>query len=272
MLGAVSGDVIGSIYELKNIKSKDFPLFSQYDRYTDDTVMTCAIAEASMIYALDKDKKNFRNNCIKYMKEYGLKYIDAGYGGMFIRWLITDGKTPYYSYGNGSAMRVSSVAYAADSLEEAESLAEISAAVTHNHPEGIKGAKAVASAIWLLKNGASKEDVKKYIEDNYYKLNFKIDDIRKDYRFDVSCQGSVPQAIEAFLESSSFEDSIRTAISIGGDSDTIGAITGSLSEAYYGIPMEIQDKVVFYLDDGLKKVVDGFYSNKSIFDSRTKNM
>ena len=260
MLGAVCGDIIGSVYEKNNIKKKTFPLFNENDRFTDDTVMTCAILIASMEYKKNKNINKFRDNCIKYMRELGRRYINAGYGQTFIYWLLSKDPKPYNSYGNGSAMRVSSVAYVADSLEEAENLAKVSAEVTHSHVEGIKGAQAIAGSIWLLLHNANKREIYEYIELNYYKLSFKIDDIRLSYTFDVSCQGSVHQSIQAFLESNDFEDSIRIAVSLGGDSDTIAAITGSLAEAYYGIPKEIKDKAITYLDDELLYYLNTYYN------------
>ena len=259
MLGAISGDIIGSIYEGNNIKTKNFQLFGANAKFTDDSVMTCATANACCDYLENKDLNYFKQRCIYHMQDLGRKHINAGYGGTFIYWLITDNPHPYNSYGNGSAMRVSPVAYIADTLEEAEVLAEISASVSHNHPLGIQGAKAVASAIWLLRDGRDKSEIKKYIEKKYYQLNFKLDDIRSTYKFDVTCQGSVPQAILAFLDSESFEDTIRNAISIGGDSDTIAAIAGSIAEAYYGIPEHIKSKALTYLDCDLLKSVDNFY-------------
>ena len=260
MLGAISGDVIGSIYEKNNIKTKNFQLFNSKDRFTDDTVMTCAVALACIDYVNDKNKENFRKNLIKYMQSLGRKYINAGYGRTFIMWILTNNPKPYNSWGNGSAMRVSPIAYVSNDLKEAEELAKISASVSHNHPSGIAGAKAIASAIWLLNNGSSKEQVKKYISDKYYDLNFSIDEIRKSYEFDVSCNGSVPQAINCFLESNNFEDCIRNAISIGGDSDTIAAISGSLAESYYGVPKDIIMETFKYLDNDLLKIVDKFYN------------
>ena len=178
---------------------------------------------------------------------------------MFNNWLRTENPEPYNSWGNGSAMRVSSVGWISKTLEEAEELAAISAEVTHNHPYGIEGAKAVAGSIWILLNNGKKEDVKRYIENNYYNLEFNIDGIRSNYKFDVSCQGSVPQAIKAFLEGKDYEDTIRNAISIGGDSDTIAAIAGSLAEAHFGIPNNIRKKAWKYLDDDLKKEIICFY-------------
>ena len=268
MLGAICGDIIGSIYEVHNIKTKEFDLFTERNCFTDDTVMTCAISLASQLYKKNKDKEEFKKNCITYMKMLGRKYIRAGYGGRFINWLLSDDNEPYNSYGNGSAMRVSSVSYVASTLEEAEELAEISASVTHNHPEGIKGAKAVAGSIWLSLHKKDKETVKKYIEDNYYNIDFSIDSIRKDYKFDVSCQGSVPQAIVAFMESINFEDAIRNAISIGGDSDTIAAISGSFAEAYYGVPKSIASKAIDYLKDDLTSILSFYYDIDKITNNK----
>lgn len=259
MLGAICGDIIGSVYEVNNIKQKKFKLFNTDSRYTDDTVMTVAISKACCEYTKKRNKELFRNNCIKYMKQFGRSHINAGYGGKFIYWLLRDNTNPYNSFGNGSAMRVSSVGWISKTLEEAEELAAISAEVTHNHPYGIEGAKAVAGSIWILLNNGKKEDVKRYIENNYYNLEFNIDGIRSNYKFDVSCQGSVPQAIKAFLEGKDYEDTIRNAISIGGDSDTIAAIAGSLAEAHFGIPNNIRKKAWKYLDDDLKKEIICFY-------------
>jgi len=267
MLGAICGDVVGSVYEWHNIRKKEFELFKDKCFFTDDSVMTVAVAKACIEYLKDNDKENFRNNCIKYMQEIGRKYPRAGYGGRFYGWLASSDPKPYNSFGNGSAMRVSPVGWVAKSLEEAEDLAEISAEVTHNHQEGIKGAKSIAGAIWLLRNGSSKEEVSKYIKDNYYNIDFTLDEIRADYKFNETCQGSVPQAIEAFLESTDFEDAIRNAISIGGDSDTIAAITGSMAEACYGMSEEIKTKVLSYLSDELREVAVEFVAmTKDIID------
>ena len=258
MLGAVVGDVIGSIYEVNNVKNKNFELFSKRSRYTDDSVMSCAICQACIEYSKDKDVEKFRINVIKNMRELGKLHINAGYGGTFIKWILSNNPTPYNSWGNGSAMRVSPVAWASDSIEECELLAEVSASVTHNHPEGIKGAKAVAAAIFMAKNGFDKANIKKYIEEKYYNLNYKLDDIRESYKFDVSCQGSVPHAIKAFLEGNNFEMVIREAVSIGGDSDTIAAMAASIAEAYYGIPKEIVYITNKYLSEDLKNILKEF--------------
>lgn len=263
MLGAIIGDIVGSRFERNNIKSKEFELFTSDCKPTDDSVMTLAVAKAFL--SCNKDHSNLANQAVVCMQELGRRYPNAGYGGRFIQWLgLEHRKTlgerfiqqfgltrpkPYGSFGNGSAMRVSPCAYAAATLDEALRFAETTAAVTHNHPEGIRGAKAVAGAAFLALHNSDKEQIKEFVEENYYSLDFTLDEIRPAYMFDVSCQGSVPQAIEAFLESTSFEDAIRGAISIGGDSDTIGAITGSIAEAYYGIPAALRTQALSYLDE-----------------------
>lgn len=258
MLGAVVGDVIGSVYEIKNTKDKNFKLFSNNSSYTDDSVMSCAIAKACMEYLEDENKENFKLNVIENMRNLGKKHIYAGYGGTFIKWILTPFPIPYNSWGNGSAMRVSPVAWISKDLDECEQLAEISASVTHNHPEGIKGAKAIAASVFLAKNGCSKENIFEYISKKYYDLNFTIDEIREDYKFDVSCQGSVPQAIKAFLEGKDFEDVVRLSVSLGGDSDTIAAMAASIAEGYYGIPKYISDKTKSYLTEDLIEILNDF--------------
>ena len=249
MLGAIFGDIIGSVYEWDNIKTKDFELFSPHCFFTDDTVMTLAVAEACLTWLETKDIEKFKRAVVSEMQRLGKEYPDAGYGGMFHRWLFSDAPEPYNSFGNGSAMRVSPVAYAAGTLEEAELLAEASAEVTHSHPEGIKGAQSVAAAIFLARTGKSMSEIKSYIEEHYYELNFILDGIREDYAFNETCQGCVPESLAAFFESVDFEDAIRNAISIGGDSDTIACITGGIAEAFYGIPEEIQKEGFKYFAD-----------------------
>lgn len=252
MIGAIIGDIIGSVYEWNNIKTKDFPLFSPKCFFTDDTVMTLAIAEGLMNGGGAED-------FIAAMKKYGQIYPDAGYGGRFGSWLFSDGSEPYNSWGNGSAMRVSPIAWFFDTLSEVEGYAEISAAVTHNHPEGIKGAQATAAAIFLARKGKTKDEIKIYIEGKYgYDLSKRLDEIRPNYRFNESCQETVTEAIIAFLESTGFEDAIRNAISIGGDSDTLAAITGSIAEAAYGIPEEIKERAFYYLDQRLLDIYTSF--------------
>jgi ADP-ribosylglycohydrolase len=261
MLGAIIGDIVGSVYEWHNIKTKEFPFFSEKCFFTDDTVMTIAVADALL-------NGGTPDNFIDSMKKFGRLYPNAGYGGHFRGWLFSDDRKPYNSYGNGSAMRVSPCAWFAGTLDEAEALADMSAAVTHNHPEGIKGARATAAAIYLArvaKNKSideTKSEIKSYIESKYgYNLSRTLDEIRPAYRFDVSCQGTVPEAIIAFLESTGFEDAVRNAISLGGDSDTLAAITGGIAEAAYGIPGEIAEKAVCYLDDRLKSVLNAWVAS-----------
>ena len=250
MLGAIAGDIIGSIYERNNIKSKEFVLFSPRSHFTDDSVLAVALADA-IINGTDYGQ---------VMKEYHSRYPNAGYGGSFRDWAIRPDSKPYNSWGNGSAMRTSPVGYAYDSLDEVLEKAEYYASYTHNHPEGIKGAQATASAIYLARNGASKEDIKSYIAEQFaYDLTKSIDEIRPAYRFDVSCQGTVPQAITAFIGSVSYEDAIRNAISIGGDSDTLACITGGIAEAFYGeLPGDIKEAATKALDREMRLVVTRF--------------
>lgn len=259
MLGAIIGDVVGSVYEWNNIKTKDFELFKPNCFFTDDTVMTVAVAKAILLTREKQGKTNekisFKKELIEQMQDFGKRYPNSGYGGMFSGWLLSDNPKPYNSFGNGSAMRVSPCGYIAVTLDEALLLAKASAEVTHNHPEGIKGAQATASAIFLARCNRTKDEIKEYIQDNFYPLDKSLDEIRPNYGFNETCQETVPQAIQAFLESVDFEDAIRNAISLGGDSDTLAAITGSIAWAYYrrvGMPLssdlqKIQDKVYTYL-------------------------
>lgn len=247
MFGAVIGDIVGSRYDYKNHKSKDFDFFDRYCLYTDDTV--CTVAVAKVLLDSKEDYSDLEALTIKYLKEFHDKYPDSGYGTSFDEWCKSDSLEPYNSWGNGSAMRVSACGWLGKSLKEVEELAERTASVTHNHPEGIKGAKAIAAAIYLALSKNSKEEIKEYIVSNYYPNAFDktIDEIRPNYKFDVSCQGSVPIALQCFIESKDFEDAIRTAISVGGDSDTIAAMCGSIAEAYYGIPSWIKSEVVQFI-------------------------
>lgn len=256
MLGAIIGDVVGSRFEWHNHKSKDFELFTSKCRLTDDSNMTLAVALAFL--RAKEDKSDLAEQAVASMREVGRQYPNCGFGGRFAAWLKCDDPQPYGSWGNGSAMRVSPCAWAATSLEEALHFSDAVTAVTHDHPEGLKGARAVTAAIWLARTGADKQAIREHIQQNYYPLDFTIDEIRPSYRFDVSCQGSVPQAIEAFLESESFEDAVRTAVSLGGDSDTIAAITGSIAEAFYGVPAEISAKVLTYLDETQRDILTRF--------------
>jgi ADP-ribosylglycohydrolase len=251
MLGAIAGDMIGSFFEHHNIKREDFQLFfSRLSQFTDDTVLTCAIADALLTGTPYSDK----------LREYYNLYPVRGYGGNFRQWAQAGESKPYNSYGNGSAMRVSPVAYAFNDLDTVLEAAKRSAEPTHNHPEGIKGAQSVAGAIFMARQGASKAEIKSFVEERFgYNLELDHEELKKSYTFDVTCQGSVPQAIFCFLISSGFEDAIRKAVSIGGDSDTIACITGSIAEAFYkGVPPEIEKEVMARLDDRLRGIVEKF--------------
>lgn len=231
MYGAMIGDVVGSRFEFVPEKNKEFELFTEQSTFTDDTVMTVAVARALISYK--KYSGDFKEILVEQMQYLGNRYAYAGYGSMCSDWLHNPNPEPYNSYGNGSAMRVSPVGLYANSVEEALDLAKLSAEVTHNHPEGIKGAQATAAAVFLAKSGESRDYIRAFTNHYFYPLDFTLDDIRENYSFDVTCQGSVPPAIVAFLESTSFEDAIRNAISLGGDSDTLAAITGSIAWSYY---------------------------------------
>jgi len=245
MLGAIIGDIAGSRFEFNNIRSKEFELFAKNCYATDDSIMTLAIAKA--ILACNGDWQQLGYNAVKYMQKIGRKYPNCGFGGMFRRWVFSNAPEPYKSYGNGAAMRVSPCGFIAQTKEEAILLSRKVTEVTHNHPEGLKGAEAVSVAIFMARNGAAKNEIKERMED-YYSLNFTLDGIRDDYQFNETCQRTVPQAIVAFLESASFEDAIRGAVSIGGDSDTLAAITGGIAEAYYGVPSDLKSKALTFLD------------------------
>lgn len=246
MLGAIIGDIVGSRFEWHSTKSKDFELFNYKCRPTDDSIMTEAVALS--LLDCDGECKKLYENTVLNMQALGRSYPDAGYGSGFSRWIYSDNPQPYNSFGNGSAMRVSPCSFAASSLDEALLFAETTAAVTHNHPEGIKGAKATAAAIYLARTGKKIDEIRNYIDENYYPMSFTLSDIRPTYKFDVTCQGSVPQALMCFFESSDFEDTIRNAVSLGGDSDTQAAIAGGIAEAYYGIPETIKQKSLEFLD------------------------
>lgn len=257
MLGAIFGDIVGSRYEFRNTKSKNFELFANGCHFTDDSVMTLAVAKALLQYDRTEDLNVFKDILITTMHALGGAYPYAGYGGKFFWWLLKKSREPYQSFGNGSAMRVSPVAWYANSLEETIALAEASAEITHNHPDGIKGAVVAAGATYLARTGATKEEIGNFVA-SYYPINFTLDEIRPTYTFDVSCQGSVPQAMKAFLESVSFEDTIRGAVSIGGDSDTIAAIAGAVAEAFYGMTDEEKSKANSYLTEPLKEIIFDF--------------
>lgn len=259
IIGGIVGDIVGSVYEFDNIKSKDFVLFGDHHGQkcfaTDDSIMTLAVCDA---FTKSAPYYEFLyENLMKSMQEIGRPYPDCGYGGRFYSWMYSDNPQPYNSFGNGAAMRVSAAAYAANTLSEALDFARITAEVTHNHPEGIKGAQATAGCIYLALHGYDFRKILRFA-DHYYDLDFTLHGIRDSYRFNESCQETVPQAIVAFLESTDFEDSIRNAISIGGDSDTLACITGSIAGAYYGVPLNIADKAIGYLDPRLREIYDRF--------------
>ena len=258
MYGAILGDIIGSPYEFDmGNKSKDFPLFSKNSTYTDDTVMTIAVADAFL--NAPEDEEMIRQRLIASMQRFGKLFPCAGYGGMFRRWLKESDPQPYGSYGNGSAMRVSSVGWLFDDLQTVRHMARLSAEVTHNHPEGIKGAEATASAIFLARTGSTKAEIKACIEEHFhYDLSRTCDEIRPTYRHVESCQETVPEAITAFLEGDSFEDVIRTAVSLGGDCDTLTAIAGSMAEGFYGVPEELKQQCRERLPEDLRQVLERF--------------
>ena len=251
MLGAIIGDIVGSPHEFESDKTKDFMLFTPNCRPTDDSVITIAVGCACVEANCD-DEYEFKRVLTEKIKEIGLQYPDAGYGARFYQWMICDEDKPYGGYTNGSAMRVSPTAWAVDTLEDVERLAMWSAEITHDHPEGIKGAQAVASAVFLARTGVSKREIKEYIEEKYYDLDFTLEAIRPGYCHDMTCEGSVPQAIVCFLESEDFEDALRNAVSLGGDGDTQACIAGAIAEAFYGIPYELQQEALGYVDETLQ--------------------
>jgi ADP-ribosylglycohydrolase len=249
MMGAIAGDIIGSVHEGTGTKTKRFPLFGPYHRFTDDTVLTIAVAESILR----------ESDLVNALHEYFHRYPGAGYGGLFIDWALRRCREPYGSWGNGSAMRVSPVGFAYDDLDDVMHHAERTAAATHNHPEGIRGAQATAVAIYLARTGSDKSTIRQHLVDVFgYDLSTPLNAIREHYEFDVSCQGSVPQSILAFLEAVDFEDAIRNAISLGGDADTMACIAGGIAEAYWGVPEEIERRALNYLDGRLRQVVDEF--------------
>ncbi|MBE6501436.1 MAG: ADP-ribosylglycohydrolase family protein [Methanobrevibacter thaueri] len=253
IIGAISGDVIGSVFENRPIKTKEFDLFSYYSQFTDDTVMTLAIAKW-----LCEDKTS-KDALIRNLKYFGNMYPNAGYGRNFYYWLKQESPEPYGSWANGSAMRVSPCAWVADSLEEAQELAKTSSIVTHNHPDGVIGALATSDAIYLARTGAGKDEIREHVESEYgYNLSLSLDEIRPSYKFEISCKKSVPESIICFLEADDFEDTIRNAVSLGGDADTQAAIAGSIASAYWDVPDDIYDETVECLDHFLLGVLMDF--------------
>lgn len=256
MFGAALGDIVGSKYEFSPIKRKDFEFLSYDMDFTDDTIMTVAVLEALAKSDINNEEET-KKNLVDSMKKLGEKYPypTGGYGGMFFRWLNSSSSEPYNSWGNGSAMRVSAAGFLYDTIEETRKAARLSAEVTHNHPEGIKGAEATASAIFLARKGESKEGIKRYITKEFgYDLDRKLSDIRKTYTFDGSCQGTVPESIICFLEGTDTEDTIRNAISLGGDADTMGAIAGSIAEAFW--KEDLSSLVYTYLTRDIYSILD----------------
>ncbi|MFX3637294.1 MAG: N-6 DNA methylase [Candidatus Pristimantibacillus sp.] len=253
MIGAIIGDIVGSRFEWDNHRSKDFDFLTYKCSFTDDSVMSLAICEALMI--CKRDFSDLSDQAVKSMQVIGRPYPSSGYGGMFYKWIYSDSPEPYNSFGNGAAKRVSACGYVANSIEEAKLLSHKVTAVTHNHPESIKGAEATAVAVFLARSGKNILEIRDYIDENYYPMNFSLDGIREMYQFNETCQETVPQALVAFFESSNFEDAIRNAVSIGGDSDTLAAITGGVAEAYYGVPTHIRKHALTFLDEPLLKIL-----------------
>ena len=260
MYGAIIGDIIGSRFEFdRGNKTRDFKLFTSESDFTDDTVMTVAVAEALMDVGPDADEKTVKGAVIRSMKKWGQKYPYAGYGARFISWVLTDDPEPYGSYGNGSGMRVSSVGWLYDSLERTREVARWTAEVSHNHPEGIKGAESVAAAIFMARTGSSKDEIKAYIEEEFgYDLSRTLDDIRPNYQHVEDCMHTMPEAFECFLEAESYEDCIRNVMYIGGDTDTLGAIAGAIAEAKWAVPEEIIAQAKDYLPSDISDVVGSF--------------
>lgn len=260
MYGAILGDMVGSPYEFdRGNKSKDFEFWNSRCRFTDDSVMSIAVADALMNVGLDGSEEEIKKSVVEAMRDWGHRYPHAGYGGRFAGWLHSSDPQPYNSWGNGSAMRVSSVGWLYESLDRTREVARWTAEVTHNHPEGIKGAEATASAIFIARNGAAKNEIREYIIHEFgYDLSRTCDEIRPSYRHVVSCQQTVPEAVTAFLEGEDFEDVIRTAVSLGGDCDTLTCIAGGIAEAFYEIPLGMKAEVKSRLKKDMLYILDTF--------------
>lgn len=265
MYGAILGDMIGAPYEFdRGNKTKDFEMFNDRVGFTDDSVMTIAVADALMRISNDAEDDDVRTAVIQSMQKWGKKYPRAGYGQRFFFWLGKKNPQPYGSWGNGSAMRVSSVGWLYNSLEETRRYARLTAEVTHNHPEGIKGAEAVASAVFMSRNGASKDEIKEYIVQGFdYDLSRTCDEIRPGYHHVESCQETVPEALTAFMEGTDFEDVVRTAVSLGGDCDTLTCIAASIAEAFYGLPDIMKDECRKRLPNDMLRILDWFDERRS---------
>lgn len=256
MIGAIVGDVVGSRFEFHNHRDKEFPLFTNSCKVTDDSIMTTAIAIAVMDYK--EHGRPLDEAAVHWMRRIGQPYKNAGYGGRFAQWMYSSDPKPYNSFGNGAAMRVSACAWAADTMADAMEMSDEVTKVTHNHPEGIKGARAITAAIFMARTGCSKDEIYEFIDQNYYSLNKSVNKIRETLQFDETCQVTVPVAIQCFYESEDFEDCLRLAISVGGDSDTIAAIACSIAEAYYGVPENIREKVLTFVPQQLKDILFRF--------------
>lgn len=258
ILGAIAGDIVGSRFEFDNYRAKDFDLFGPGCFATDDSIMTLAVARA--LCEADGDTDVLARVIAPVMQRVGRPYPHSGYGGRFYGWMYSDHPKPYHSFGNGAAMRVSPVAYAASSLDEVKELSRIVTAVTHDHPEGLKGAEATAVAAFMARTGASKDEIRALMERDYYRVGFTIDEMRPVYEFDETCQRTMPVALAAFYEAADYEDAVRTAVSVGGDSDTIAAIAGAIAGAYWGVPEPIGARALTYLDSTLLGIYSEFHA------------
>ncbi len=260
MYGAVFGDIIGSRFEFdRGGNTKDFDLFTKEDQWTDDSVMTIAVMEALMNTGKDADVETIKEECIKSMKKWGQKYPFAGYGGRFYGWVLSKDPKPYGSWGNGSAMRVSGAGYVYDTVERTREVAKATAEVTHNHPEGIKGAECTAAVMFLARTGKSKEEIKKYVVKEFgYDVSKTVDELRPLHEHVESCMDSLPKALASFFEGDSYEDVVRNAVSLGGDTDTLAAIAGAMGDAMYGVPLGIITKGFDYLEEDMKDTLNDF--------------
>ena len=260
MYGAILGDIIGSRFEFdRGGWTKDFELFTPECEFTDDTVMTIAVAEALLAAGVNADTGEIEKACIDSMQKWGRKYPNAGYGSRFIGWLYDDDPKPYDSWGNGSAMRVAAAGWLYSSVERTRSVARATANVSHNHPEGLKGAECTAVVIYMARNGATKEEIREYVDTEFgYNLSRGVDELRSLHKHDESCMDALPKALVSFFEGDSFEDVIRNAVSLGGDTDTIAAIAGAKAEGMYGVPDDLRKKCLEYLPDEMKQVITDF--------------
>lgn len=256
MIGVIIGDIAGSRFEMNNHRSREFEMFASDCQCTDDSVLSLAIAKA--LLECSADFSDLSAHAVRCIQEVGRKYPDCGFSNRFRAWLMTENPQPYGAKTNGCAMRVSGCAFAAGSLEQAQQLSRAVTEITHSHPEGIKGAEAVTVGVYLARTGATKDEIREVITREYYPIDFTIDSIRDSYKFDFTCEGSIPQAFQAFFESTDFESAIRGAVSVGGDSDTIAAIAGALAEVYYGVPADFRESALSYMGDDLKEILSAF--------------